>query len=168
MKRLLILAIFGAFQLAQVQAADLPAACGPTDVRFDVKQDKTKHELAQPEQGKALVYFFQDTAPTRIAIDGAWVGANLGQSYFSVAMEPGEHHLCAKVDIADNPTELAHFTSEPGEIYFYRGRVVVSGVGNYLFFGPVDGDEAKRMIHVYSLSQFKVHVDLLSQVKTGK
>jgi len=166
-KRFPIVALLAAFPLAQAWAANLPAACGSTDFRFEVKQDKTKHELVQPEPGKALVYFFQDTGPSVIGIDGAWVGANEGHSYFSVAVDPGEHHLCAKVIVHDNPLELAHFTAESGSVYFFRGRVVVSEVGNYLFFGPADGDEARHLVHDYSLSLFKVHVDSLSQYKTG-
>jgi hypothetical protein len=63
MKELLFFAIFAASTLAQARAADLPTACGPTDVRFEVKLDKSKHTLAQPEPGKAVIYFFQDTAP---------------------------------------------------------------------------------------------------------
>jgi opacity protein-like surface antigen len=156
MKRFLIAAMLAALPLAQARAADLPAACGPMDVKFQVNKDKTKHEPAEPEPGKALVYFFQDTGKARIGIDGAWAGANVSHSYFSIAVEPGEHHLCAKVELPDNPMELAHFTAEPGGHYFFRGRVVVTEVGRYLLFGTVDNDEAQQLLHDYSLSLFKV------------
>jgi hypothetical protein len=33
-------------------------------------------------------------APTEVGMDGAWVGANQGSSYFFFAAAPGEHHLC--------------------------------------------------------------------------
>jgi len=155
MKRFLIAAMLAALPLAQARAADLPAACGPMDVKFQVNKDKTKHEPAEPEPGKALVYFFQDTGKARIGIDGAWAGANVSHSYFSIAVEPGEHHLCAWLKQVDNPMELVHFTAEPGGVYFFRGRLVVSGVGSYLFLGPVDGDEAQYLLHHYSLSLFK-------------
>src|ERR1019366_1867895 len=53
---------------------------------------------------KALVYVIQDIGSinciggcitTKIALDGAWVGANHHNSYFSFAVDPGERHLCA-------------------------------------------------------------------------
>lgn len=46
---------------------------------------------------KPLVYFFTDfdTAPTmRLGVDGKWVGANDGRSYFFFQIDPGEHSLC--------------------------------------------------------------------------
>jgi len=36
-----------------------PASCGPREVKFDVKPDKSPRTFAQPESGKALVYFFR-------------------------------------------------------------------------------------------------------------
>jgi hypothetical protein len=150
------LAIFAIMPLAEAQSPVIPAACGASDVRFDVKLDKSQHALAQPEPGKALVYFFQDAALTRIGIDGAWVGANTNQSYFSDAVDPGEHHLYAKLDAHDKPVELTHFTAESGGVYSFRRRVVFSEVGRYLSFGPVDGDEVQYLVHAYSLSLFKV------------
>jgi hypothetical protein len=36
--------------------AKAAAACGPTDVQFDVSTDKNKHPAATPDGGKALVY----------------------------------------------------------------------------------------------------------------
>src|ERR1019366_9119074 len=33
-------------------------------------------------------------ALTKVGLDGAWVGANQGSSYFFFATTSGEHHLC--------------------------------------------------------------------------
>ena len=82
------------------------AGCGPLKEQYRVKVDKTKHAVAQPEAGKALVYVIVEEYPrpqdwtyvgnitTRVGLDGNWVGANYGESYVSFAVEPGEHHLC--------------------------------------------------------------------------
>src|SRR5258708_39446908 len=38
------------------EAAPPSSPCGPTNVKFDVKLDRSKHSLSQPQPGKALVY----------------------------------------------------------------------------------------------------------------
>ena len=50
----------------------------------------------------------------KLAVDGAWVGANHGNSYFSVSVEPGEHHVCVTLQssLVAQRVELAHFTAE--------------------------------------------------------
>ena len=66
---------------------------------FNVQTTDQKHPVGQVEQGKALVYFFVDflTAPTmRVGVDGNWMGANNGKSYFFFPVEPGEHNVCAE------------------------------------------------------------------------
>jgi hypothetical protein len=93
-KLMLIIFLVATPAFAQDQAAVARAAagCGPSQEMFDVKTDDTKHPVGQPEEGKALVYFFVDfvTAPTmRVGVDGQWVGANNGKSYFFFQVEPG-------------------------------------------------------------------------------
>jgi hypothetical protein len=50
----------------QAAAARTAAGCGPSQTQFDVKLDDALHVLAQPEEGKAIVYVFEDdfTGPT--------------------------------------------------------------------------------------------------------
>lgn len=158
MKIALIALLFAASAVAQNPPAALPAACGPENVHFEVKLDKSRHTLEQPEAGKVRVYFLQDSFSASIGLDGEWVGANRGHSYFSVSVAPGEHHLCAKVDAPmDHPTELLHFTAEAGKVYYFRGRVVPPQSGVYLFFEQSDSDEAEYLLSSYSLgiSQIK-------------
>src|SRR4029077_11715663 len=78
-------------------ATNLPASCGPDKERFDVTTDKEKHPTGTPQAGKALVYVIgegikaisQETV--RVGLDGAWIGANRGASYFFFSVDPGEH-----------------------------------------------------------------------------
>src|SRR5450755_2944540 len=136
------------------------AACGPKDAKFDAKLDDTQHTIAQPHSGKALVYFIQDIGAmnclgacltTRIGLDGTWVGANQHNSYFSVSVEPGEHHVCASPQshfVSSTTSEkyasirlaLAHFTAEAGKAYYFRTRFF----GNEALFDldAIDGDQA--------------------------
>src|SRR5262249_36756507 len=89
--------------LAQDKPAPLPAACGPLESKFDVHRDETQHAITPPEPGKARIYFIQDLGvvncingcfTVRTGVDGTWIGATKENSYFSVSVEPGEHHLC--------------------------------------------------------------------------
>jgi hypothetical protein len=127
---------------AAVSAAQ--AACGPNDVKLDVKNDDSQHTVGQPETGKALVYVIQDIGSlnciagcitTRIALDGAWVGANHHNSYFSFAVDPGERHLCANWQShfarLSRVVGLAHFTAKAGKVYFFRTRVLGAGATNF-------------------------------------
>ena len=87
---------------------------------------------------KRMVYFIHDdgsgvgggSPTTEDAIDGSWVGANQGESWFAVAVTPGEHHVCAAIQSSwfDQLAELAHFTAEAGKSYFFRTRLFTSQV----------------------------------------
>jgi hypothetical protein len=156
MKSALIVLLFAASAFAQKPSGAATSACGPKDTSFDVKLDKTQHTLAEPDPGKALVYFIlENGAAARIGLDGAWVGANKNSSYFAVSVEPGEHHVCGDVrtprGIPGVPVGLLHFTAEAGTVYYFDARVIF-GAQSYLFFGAVDSDQAKQLIASYPLS----------------
>jgi len=165
MRSALIVMLLAVSGFAQ-QGSVVPApACGLKSTRFNVKLDESQHTLAQPEPGKALVYFVQDVGEvncfgscltTKIGLDGAWAGAIQHNSYFSVSVEPGEHHVCANpqshVGWISRRVGLAHFTTEAGKVYYFRTRGFMGG--NQLLFDldPVDSDQAKYFIASYPLS----------------
>ncbi len=166
MKSALILILLAASAFAQDQSPFVPgAACGPRNTNFDVKRDESQHTLAQPESGKARVYFVQDIGQvnclggcvtTKIALDGAWVGANQHNSYFSVSVEPGEHHVCANqqshISYLSRLVALTHFTAEAGKVYYFRTRAF-GGTNQVLFdLDAVDSDQAQYLIASYPLS----------------
>jgi hypothetical protein len=154
--------LFVASVFAQVPPAVPPSACGPDNVSFKVKLDQSQHTLSQPDSGKARVYFIQDAGtshtlgyPTvKLAMDGAWVGASHGNSYFSVSVEPGEHHVCVTLQSSavDQHVELAHFTAEAEKVYFYRTRLVTSIGAGLIELDPVDSDQAKYLIASFPLA----------------
>ena len=162
MRSALIALLFAASASAQTSRAAATAACGPENVSFKVKLDDSQHTLAQPEPGKARVYFFHDAGtsstlgyPTvKLAMDGAWVGANHGNSYFSTSVEPGEHHVCVTLQstLVAQRVELAHFTAEAEKVYYYRTRLVMSRSVELLELDPINSDQGKYLIVSFPLS----------------
>lgn len=143
---------------AFAQAQSSTAACGPKDTDLEVKLDKSKHTLTQPEPGKAQVYFIQDIGrvscigacvKTKIGMDGTWVGGVRHNSYFSISVEPGEHHMCATTGPA---TALLHFTAEAGKVYYFRTREFGAENQSVFDFDPLDSDQAQHLIASYPLS----------------
>jgi hypothetical protein len=139
-----------------------PPACGPENVTFKVKTEESQHTLAPPDPGKARVYFIHDAGsnwttgyPTvKIAMDGTWAGANHGNSYFSVSVDPGEHHVCVTLQssLVAQRLELAHFSAEADKIYYYRTRLVVSRNVELLELDPIDDDQGKYLTGVFPLA----------------
>ena len=151
--------------------ATAEAACGPKGVRFDVKTDSSQHPAPNPEPGKALVYVVEDQRSdqrpcigncgviTKLALDGTWIGANRGSSYFFFFIEPGEHHLCAAWEKGgERPQDrasLASFAAEPGHIYYFRVRAIVMVPSFYsLDLEPTNQDEGQFLVAVSPLSAF--------------
>jgi len=170
LKAIPVILLFAAPAFAQDAAgtAAAPGGCGPDNAKFEVKTAK-QHPLSQPEAGKALVYFIEDDKEfgsnpkptTRAGVDGAWVGATHGNSYFSFTVDPGEHHLCASWQTAvvifqGHPTAAAHLTAEAGGVYFFRVKNKwVRDLGNAgINLVPLDPDEGQLLASKYSLSTF--------------
>ena len=160
MKVAFIALLFAATAFAQTPSSSLPAACGPKDTGFIVKLDDSQHTLVQPEPGKARVYFIQEKGVdhpillTKIGLDGAWIGTDKNSSYFSVNVEPGEHHVCASVQShLGHPVGLVHFTAEAGSVYYFNARVIYQdSAAAYLFFGAIDSDQGKYQIASFPMS----------------
>ena len=142
----------------QARCANLPSACGDDKIKFDVKTAKHQPAPAPPTAGQAQVVFIEDEtepvgpfmyATVRFGLDGAWEGANNGNSYFTVDVAPGEHHLCANWQSAmrtfNKDVDLASFIAKPGKVYYFRAKIVVGK--NFVDFNieRVNGDEGKYM-----------------------
>ena len=162
----LIVSSIAAFARDSSTIAGTQSACGPMDVKFDVETDSAQRSVAPPEVEKALVYVIQDDGTqtcggwtcitTKLALDGAWVGANRHNSYFSFAVEPGEHHLCAiwqsRLKVPRRLTGVAHFTAEAGKVYYFRTRPFMTQMRSFLDLDPIDSDQGKLFLALYPLS----------------
>ena len=165
MRYVFVVMLLAISAFSQDELAAAAPACGPKTAKFDVKRDASQHTSAQPEPGKALVYFVQDIGQvnclggcvtTKIGLDGAWAGAEQHNSYFSVSVEPGEHHVCAnpqsRVGWVSRQVALAHFTAEAGKVYYFRTRSFLGGSQLLFDLDPVDSDQAKYFVSSYPLS----------------
>lgn len=163
----LALPIMLAAILPSTLSAQAPG-CGTDDLKFEVSTVKPRQAIGQPEAGKALVVFVQDDdkfnskprPTTRFGLDGTWIGATTGNSYFSIAVDPGEHHLCAKwqgfVGIFlghETNTAATHFTAEAGGVYFFVARDLYDGHDSYpeVKLLPLDSDEGLLLTGKYSM-----------------
>jgi len=164
MKVPLVMLLFAATAIAQ-NAPSIPPACGADGVKFNVKTDKAQHPSVQPENGKAVVYFVQDDdsfeahprPTTRLGLDGSWVGANHGDSYFYISVDPGEHHLCASPQsmlIGLSEPSAAHFTAESGKSYYFQVRNSWSRDqgGMRVELLPLDSDEGQFLASRFAFS----------------
>jgi hypothetical protein len=182
MKPRVVVLLFCASLLAAMQASAktiLPDACGDDSIKFDVSTAKDQPPPAPPAAGKAQIVLIETldrtwgcftcgTPSTRYGLDGAWVGANQGKSYFTIDVTPGEHHLCVGWQSVFGHLKemvgLASFTAEAGKIYYFEAQTTlkVHSYGNNshetersLEFVQVSEDEGKYRVKASELSTFK-------------
>ena len=135
----------------ETAVAAAEAACGPRDAMFEVRADVAQHPTPPPESGKALIYVAQrDGISSKFGIDGKWVGANKGKTYFFVSIDPGEHHLCAIGHIGAGPgnwVALHHLRAAAGATYCYVPQISGSESWGLKFdLSQVDTDQGKYLV----------------------
>ncbi|HEY0701726.1 MAG TPA: DUF2846 domain-containing protein [Candidatus Acidoferrales bacterium] len=133
------------------------AGCGAGDVGFSVKTDKNQHPTPQPAPGKAIVYVFNTvrtdpgfnigTVTLRVGLDGDWVGANHGDSYFYFQVDPGDHRICAQWQSQfERVSKLASalsLSAQPGQVYYVRAIADARSRDRYTVrLEPLDPAEA--------------------------
>jgi hypothetical protein len=141
--------------MIQARCTTLPDSCGNDKVQFDVKTQKNQPAPAPPQEGKAQIVFIEAMdknlacwtcgSPTsRYGLDGAWAGATQGNSYFTVDVAPGEHHLCMDWQSAFGRLRqkigMAEFTAEAGKTYYFEAKVKIKEIGGGNGGGDVDRD----------------------------
>jgi hypothetical protein len=150
-------------QSGTAQMADTGlSSCGTSGDKFVVKESRAQ-QPTEPEPGKALVYFIEEdlntqivTHTTRAGIDGKWMGAAYGTSWFSFTVDPGLHHICATTQIGSDTddvlTSLAHFAAEAGGVYYFEMKNIsmINGAKEYTndaTLSALDSDEGKYLTH---------------------
>jgi hypothetical protein len=161
MKTLLALLLFVAPVFAQDQsaAALAGAGCGPNETEFNVKTDRKAHPMGQPAPGKALVYIIEDQPGTcvldcvtvRTGLDGNWIGATQGTSYFYFSVDPGEHRICSEwqssLKVLAKQGSASTLTAEPGKVYFFQARLLEHEKRTWeVILVPMDPAEGQFMI----------------------
>lgn len=160
--------VFPLFAFAQSQPAPAAGApgCGPGDARFEVTTGKNQNPPSKADTGKALVYFLQDDTnfnsrprpSTLLGLDGQWIGATNGNSYFYFTVDPGEHHLCTNWQgfsfLGKTRTAGAlRFTAEAGGVYYFRAKdLYVSDKYFDLKLEQMDSDGGQLLVNKFSFS----------------
>lgn len=155
----LVLVRLPAMAQANADASAGLAGCGPVNLKFEVKTAIGANP-AQPEPGKALVFFIERdininivTHTSRIDVDGRPMGATNGDSYFYFSVDPGVHHLCATTQFGGSPEELStavlHFTAEAGGVYYFEMKNLSWPERDVhdASFSPLDSDEGKFLAY---------------------
>jgi hypothetical protein len=153
-----------------LHATVLPDACGEEKGDFRVSEQKDATPPGEPEAGKAQVIFANvadrntDRLTIRVGMDGSWVGATKGHSYFAVTVAPGVHHLCTNYQGAMGQLKevvgLTSFTAEAGKTYYFAINAVTSGAyGNMhktIEFAVLSEDEGKFRVKAGPMSVFEL------------
>jgi hypothetical protein len=168
MKTVLAVLLLATVAFSQDQPARAAAGCGPSGTKFDVQIDKKQHLTLPPEADKAIIYIFQDAkhdsnarnignTTTRVGLDGTWVGANHGKSYFFVLVNPGDHHLCvaeqAMLKTSSKTGTGLSLSAEAGKVYYFRTEVQEKcEAGPGVLLEAIDDTEGQLLIANSSLS----------------
>jgi hypothetical protein len=99
-------------------------------------------------------------AIVKFGMDGEWKGATWGNSFVSLPVDPGLHHICAnwqgRAKSLNEIVALHSLNAEAGKSYFYGIRVAETGSagGPYGFtLAPLDPDEARMLLEAYPMSK---------------
>jgi len=149
---ILILCTSLAIPLAAHAKTILPDACGDDSAKFDVKTEEGQPAPAPPAAGKAQIVFIDDDAVKtsgfsfttfRYGMDGAWVGANKGNSFFVVDVEPGVHHLCMSpqtvVSKGRMTVGILAITVEANKVYYVDAELSLLGGSRGAYIPPTAG-----------------------------
>jgi hypothetical protein len=169
MKTLLAVMLLFCVSFAQDEAAiaKAKAACGPDDTKFEVKNSNAIQPPASPENGKALVYVISLAtqaescsrcgSTARVGIDGAWAGAVHGNSYLTLNVSSGEHHLCTNLQsrfaAVNRYVALANFNAEAGKVYYFRMRGIATQTEAFLDLDPVNTDQGQYLVATSKMSE---------------
>lgn len=143
-------------------------ACGSPRVKYTVKQVAAQPPPPQPEPGKALVFVVEHQVSTpaicvhcaiatRVAVDGQWVGAGSGDSWFAFSLAPGPHHLCAMFQARFSSTAqdkyFAPLTVESGKTYYIETRVeALDNQYQNIRLLPLNEEEGKDRVQTFPFS----------------
>ena len=153
----------------------LPDSCGSDSVKFDVKTEKDQPPPAAPAEGKAQIVLV-GTVPVesalarfpviRFGVNGTWVGANRGNSYFALDVAPGPQNVCVSAQgvmqgMAKDLVDMQTFNAEAGKVYYLEARFGMMGGpgGGVVTFGlaPLNENEGKYRVKAWKLSTWKTN-----------
>ena len=154
---------------AQTTNAVLATSCGPLNEIFQVRKAADPKAPIMTDR-QAVIYFVQTqprtcindcSATVRVGLDGSWAGATRGNSFLSLAIPAGDHHVCSnwqkRIGKVEVKTQLTDFVAEPGKVYYFRTRVVNPTTETLPEFTleRINADEGKLLVASYAMSESK-------------
>jgi hypothetical protein len=138
-------------------------------VKFEVKTHKGQPTPGPADSAKAQVILMESenqmiapfhNATVRWGMDQSWVGADYGNSYFVLSVEPGVHHLCANwqsvLRTLKKNVDLTSFTAEPGRTYYFLADVNVESKESVSFaISQLNDDKGQYLVKNYAQSTSK-------------
>jgi hypothetical protein len=164
--------------IAMAKEIELPDSCGDDKTKFEVTTHKSTTALPAPDAGKALIVFVQpdrtfacmNCLAPRFAMDGQWVGATHSTSYFTLQVEPGQHHFCSTGPF-HNQIAIRTFEVKAGMTYFLQARSIGNGPRteeehdsqvipagkSAIYYGMslLDEEKGRFLIKSYEVAEFK-------------
>ena len=132
---------------AMAKETELPDSCGDPNTKFEVTTHESSTALPAPDAGKALIVFLEPNEEAclgcytqRFAMDGQWVGATKKHSYFTLQVEPGQHHFCS-TGVMRNTIAIRSFEVKAGGTYFLQARWIARGGGATSAYGGPETEE---------------------------
>lgn len=141
--------------------------CGPAKVNFNVSSANDGAPAPTPENGNALVYVIQtmednfSDAITRVGVDGTWVGANHGNTYFYFSVSPGPHDVCvdwqSSLSVRDTLAGAASLNAAAGSTYYFQvqTRGPTDHAAGYVKLKRVESAEVRLLLGSSSLATSK-------------
>jgi hypothetical protein len=134
-----VVLLFVTVAATSARAASLPEGCGNDAVQFKVKTEKGG-PIPASDSNRAQLVFVQKTegdeagSPlSRFAVDGEWVGAVRGKSYFIVPVTPGPHKICASrqsnAQMEKANVGAIHMDAAAGKVYYFEFIIKTTEVG---------------------------------------
>jgi hypothetical protein len=157
---------------AMAKETELPDSCGDPKTKFDVTTQKSAAALPAPDAGKALIVFLEPNEENclgcytqRFGMDGQWVGATNKHSYFTLQVEPGQHHFCS-TGVMRNTIAIRSFEVNAGGTYFLQARWIPSSGGALAAYGgPITEEEHNSQVVPGGKSALLYGMSLLDEEK---
>ena len=104
-----------------------------------------------------------ERGPTmRVGLDGSWIGANKGKSYFSFSVDPGDHQVCTNwqsgtfKETSKRIGAAMTLKAEAGKTYYLRTQVYERSEQDHnVKLELVEPAEGQFLISASALSTFR-------------
>jgi hypothetical protein len=120
-------------------AASLPGGCGDDAVQYKVKTEKAR-ALDVPAPGSSQLVVIHTLAGddwngqpiARIAVDGKWLGAVKGHTYFTADIAPGPHTVCVSrqtsIRAEKDNVSVSSINAQPGQPVYLDFTITRSAI----------------------------------------